>query len=95
MSFCVLFTFACTSKRLEIYTTVAVNVYSQPSRPDVPGNRKIATLPPLTTLPVKAEILSKDLAAYEIDYTSSNEFPPTKGFVLLGARGLHVREAER
>jgi hypothetical protein len=93
--FGILLTAACTSKHLEIYTTGVVEVYSQPNRPEIAGNRKLGSLPPMTTLPVKDEVLGKDFAAYEIEFTGGNASVPTKGFVLLGTSGLHVREARR
>lgn len=82
-------TIGCMAENLEVHTSGAVTVYALPARPNVPGNRSVAVLPPGVTLPVRREVLEKDLAAYEIETKDANG-ATTRGFVLLGTNGLQV-----
>lgn len=83
---------ACTSRSLEISTTQYVDVFEVPKRPGVAGNRKVGVLPPFVALPVKKEVIEKDLAAYEIDYRDPKTGGRMHGYVLLGTPGLQIRE---
>ena len=75
---------------VELRTTQSVAVYRSPDLPGAAGNRKVGELPPNVTLPAKREVLSKDVAAYEIEYEPSNG-TKVRGYVLLGSSGLEAR----
>lgn len=83
---------ACSSKELELVTTEPVDVYVLPARPEVAGNRKLGELRANARVPVKHEVLQKDLAAYEVECTAPDG-RSLRGYVLLGSMGLEVREA--
>lgn len=82
---------ACTSEVVDVVTTQPVDVFELPKRPDVVGNKRIGVLPAGIRLPVKNEVLQKDMAAYEIDYIDSATGDRTKGYVILGSPGLDIQ----
>jgi hypothetical protein len=84
---------ACSTKRLEITTLESVEILEKPQRSSVVGNRKLGVIPANITLPVRNEVITKDLAAYEVEYVAENG-ARIRGYVLLG-RGVDVKALNR
>lgn len=89
---CVFLSGGCGGSGLEIHTESSVDMYRHAGRPTGPGNARIGTIPAGVTIPVIRQELLKDIAVYEVDYTSQNGVP-ARGFVILGTKGLIVRRA--
>jgi hypothetical protein len=82
----------CSGQVLEVHTKTALDVYSQPARPDMPGNRRVGVIPAGATLRVQSEKIRKDMAAYEVRYSEPGG-PALHGFILLGS-GLEVSKTK-
>lgn len=77
---------------LEVTTTQAVDIWLLPARAEVDGQRHVGTLPAGVTVPVESAEMLKSGTAYEVEYVDPVSKEETKGYVLLGAPGLKVRE---
>ena len=77
---------------LEVTTTQAVEIWILPARAEAEGQRRVGTLPAGVTVPIESAESLKSGTAYEVEYADPVSKEKTKGYVLLGAPGLKVRE---